>query len=196
MPDWSHIHADTRTAMRLVGSGSAGERQIDDFYATHPEAVDALLAVESFDGWIWEPACGDGAIVRRLQHHGHDVVATDLVDRGLGGGVDFLMEWQPRAPHIITNPPFKLATKFVQNALRLTTGKVAMLLKVGFLEGVERAPIFDDAPFARLWVFRRRQSFLKNGTNGVSMNGRGGMIAYGWFVWDHAHTGKPELGWI
>src|SRR5882672_437547 len=62
-----------------------------DFYPTPPEAVRALLSVEQFDGTIWEPACGDGAISRELQAHGHSVVATDLINRGHGqGGSDFL----------------------------------------------------------------------------------------------------------
>ena len=29
----------------------------NDFYPTPPEAVRALLSVESFEGSIWEPAC-------------------------------------------------------------------------------------------------------------------------------------------
>ena len=134
-------------------------------------------------------ACGEEA--------GHEVYSTDLVDRGYGTpAVDFLMEWQPRAPNVVTNPPFKLATKFVQNALRLTTGKVAMLLKVGFLEGIERGVLFDDAPIARVWIFRRRQTFFRNGDEAIAMNGGGGMIAYGWFVWEHGHVEPPTIGWL
>lgn len=182
---------------RLIGASVDGEREKDDFYATPAPSTAALLRVEKFDGAIWEPACGDGAISKVLQAHGHDVLSTDLVDRGYGDrGIDFLMEWQARAPNVVTNPPFKLASQFVRRALSLTTGKVAMLLKVGFLEGVERSDLYDIEPFARLWVFRRRQTFLKGGNQSVTMNGAGGMIAYGWFVWDRSHTGKPTLGWI
>lgn len=181
---------------RLIGV-SQGLREKDDFYATPPESTEALLKVESFRGDIWEPACGDGAIAKVLAAAGHRVVSTDLVDRGYGErGVDFLMEWRPRAANVVTNPPFKLATKFVEKALSLTSGKVAMLLKVGFLEGMERASVFDIAPFARLWVFRRRQTFLKNGDQSITMNGAGGMIAYGWFIWEHGYTGKPTIGWL
>jgi hypothetical protein len=176
---------------------SSPERDVDDFYATAPESIEALLKVEIFDGPIWEPACGQGHISNVLAAAGYQVINTELVDRRFGEtGVDFLMEWKPRAPNIVTNPPFKLASDFVRTALRLTTGKVAMLLKIGFLEGVGRADIFDAAPLARVWVFRRRQSFLKAGIHKTSMNGRGGMIAYAWFVWEHGYTGKPTLGWI
>lgn len=184
-------------AQRLAGANYDGDREKDDFYATPPQSTLALLQVEKFAGAIWEPACGDGAIARVLQAAGHEVVASDLVDRGYGETrTDFLMEYRARAPNVITNPPFKLASQFVRKALQLSTGKVAMLLKVGFLEGVERGDLYDAEPFARLWVFRKRQTFLKGGDRAITMNGAGGMIAYGWFVWDRAHQGKPELGWI
>lgn len=191
------VSAGIKRVGRLVGAEVTDVREKDDFYATPPAATRAFLDVEHFHDEVWEPACGDGAMSRVLQDRGYRVVSTDLVDRGCGQhGVDFLMEWQRRAPNIVTNPPFKLASQFARKALELTTGKVAMLLKVGFLEGVERADLFDKAPFARLWVYRRRQSFLKNGTDATNMNGKGGMIAYGWFVWEHGYTGKPQVGWI
>jgi len=42
--------------------------------------------VESFEGQIWEPACGDGAISRVLEAAGYQVISTDLIDRGYGQG--------------------------------------------------------------------------------------------------------------
>ena len=67
-----------------------------DFYPTPPEAVRALLSVEQFDGLIWEPACGDGAIAKELARHDHSVHPTDLIDRGYGiGGLDFLAPTLP-----------------------------------------------------------------------------------------------------
>jgi surface antigen len=182
---------------RLIGAPGGGERQKDDFYATPETSTQALLRAESFDGDIWEPACGDGAISKVLEANGYRVASSDLVDRGYGEPrVDFLMEYKPRAPNIVTNPPFKLANDFARKALQMTTGKVALLLKVGFLEGKGRRDLYDDSPFARLLVFRERQTFLKNGDTAITMNGGGGMIAYGWFVWEHGYTGKPTLGWL
>jgi hypothetical protein len=62
-----------------------------EFYPTPPEAVRALLSVEKFDGPVWEPACGNGAISRELAAAGHEVVSTDLQDYGFGrSGIDFL----------------------------------------------------------------------------------------------------------
>lgn len=195
----AHLKAQgsSRIRVRMVGAESTSKREKDDFYSTPPDATRFFLDVEQFDGAIWEPACGDGAMSRVLQARGYEVASTDLAARGFGeSGVDFLMEWKARAPNVVTNPPFKLGSQFVRHALRLTTGKVAMLLKVGFLEGVERADLFDAQPLARVWVYRNRQSFLKDGVHATNMNGKGGMIAYAWFVWEHGHKGAPTIGWI
>jgi hypothetical protein len=79
--------ADTRAPFRSP-FGASGRvhpnRAPFEFYPTPPEAVRALLSVEVFDGSIWEPACGDGAISRQLVAVGHDVVSTDFVDHGFG----------------------------------------------------------------------------------------------------------------
>jgi hypothetical protein len=171
------------------------ERQKDDFYPTPERATLALLDVEQFDGPIWEPACGDGAISRVLENAGHDVISSDLVDRGYGESrIDFLMELASRAPNVVTNPPFKLAVPFVRQSVRLTTGKVAMLLKIAFLEGIERAEMFQKTPLARVLVFSRRLAFVP-GDGARKLDG-GGMMAFAWFVWDHAHVGKPTIGWL
>lgn len=171
------------------------DREADDFYATPRSAIEQLLEVEKFDGDVWEPACGDGAISRVLQEKGYDVTSTDLVDRGYGdGGIDFLMEMQPLAPNIVTNPPFKLATEFAVRAVALCAGKVAMLLKIGFLEGPSREAL--HAHLARVWVIRRRVTFLKGGKEFSRSNGKGGIHAYAWFVWDKSHHGPVSLGWL
>lgn len=171
------------------------DRQVDDFYATPRSAIEQLLRVETFRTHVWEPACGDGAISRVLQEKGYEVTSTDMVDRGFGeGDRDFLFEQRALAPDIVTNPPFKLATEFVRHAQRLTGGKIAMLLKLGFLEGPTREDI--HAHLARVWVIRRRVTFLKDGKAFSRSNGKGGIHTYAWFVWDIQHRGPVSLGWL
>ena len=176
-------------------------REKDDFFPTPELATRALLKAERFDGPIWYPACGDGAISRVLQQTGYETVNSDLVDRGYGEtGIDFLMEWKSRAPNIVTNPPFKLAVPFVRKACELTTGKVAMLLKIAFLEGIERATLFQETPPARVHVFSRRLAFVGPGSTGKRAVEGGGMMAFAWFVWDHSiprsEWGTFRGGWI
>jgi hypothetical protein len=50
-----------------------------DLYETPAPAVHALLGVERFDGSIWEPACGPGAIVRVLRGTGHNRAAAHFL---------------------------------------------------------------------------------------------------------------------
>lgn len=171
------------------------DRERDDFYVTPRSAIEQLLQVEQFAPHVWEPACGDGAISRVLQEKGYKVESTDLEDRGFGEPyIDFLFEQRNRAQDIITNPPFKLATEFAHHAQRLTGGKVAMLLKIGFLEGPTRETI--HAQLARVWVIRRRVTFLKGGKEFSRSNGKGGIHTYAWFVWDWKHRGPVTLGWL
>jgi hypothetical protein len=171
-------------------------RERDDFYPSPPEATAALLRVESFEGAIWECACGDGAISEPLIEAGHTVVSTDLVARGYGeSGVDFLMEWQRRAPNIVTNPPFKLAEQFVLHALELSERKVCILARLAWLEGIDRRDrIFTRTPIARVHVFSKRLH-MQRARQKVKEDA-GGMIAFAWFIWEHGYEGRPTLGWL
>ena len=172
---------------RIVGSGNP-DREKDDFYATPDWAIDALLDREMFIGEIWEPACGDGAICKRLQHYGYnDIYATDLVDRGYGDDhFDFMNSTMP-THNIITNPPFKLGTKFTIHALNLASRKVAIFNKLTFLEGKERRDkLFSRKNLRTVYVFSER----------VGFNGGGGMLAFAWFVFHKDYNGNPSLEWI
>jgi hypothetical protein len=167
----------------------------DHFYPTPPEATAALLRLERFEGGIWEPACGDGAISTVLEAAGHRVVSSDLVDRGFGTPrVDFLMEHKLAAPNIITNPPFKLAEEFAFHGLALGARKIAMLLRLAWLEGIERKELFELTPIARVHVSSRRLSMKRGGTD--QGKGGGSMVAFAWFVWEVGHQGRPALGWF
>ena len=172
---------------RIVGSGNPN-REKDDFYATPDSAIDALLDRESFSGEIWEPACGDGAICKRLQKYGYNTIyATDLVDRGYGDAHFNFLNSRRTTDNIITNPPFKLGTKFVLHSLNLAHRKVAIFNKLTFLEGKERRDrLFSANMLKNIYVFSER----------VGFNGGGGMLAFAWFVFDKEYSGKPTLEWI
>ena len=119
------------------------EREQHDYYATDPKAVELLLELEQFAPVIWEPACGEGHISKVLQAHGYEVISTDLIYRGFGDPepLDFLTETlEGFEGDIITNPPYSMGLEFVQKALESVRpgGKVAMFLKVQFLEGQKR----------------------------------------------------------
>ena len=170
-------------------------REANDFYSTPPEAVRALLSVERFHGTtILEPACGTGNISKVLEVAGYKVVSSDLIDRGYGtGGVDFLKS-KKAYPNVVTNPPFKRAQEFIEHALVLTEpykGMVAMFLKLTFLESVKRGPVLDTFTPRALYPFMDRVTTLRGGL--AESGGGGGMVAFGWFVWDHRWKGMMMI---
>ncbi|WP_454618675.1 hypothetical protein [Bradyrhizobium cenepequi] len=164
-----------------------------DFFPTPRWATFALIENEKFCGEIWESACGDGAMSRVLEHTGQSVRSSDLYDRGYGEvGIDFL---EPRwsAENIVTNPPYNCAEGFVASGIKHSKRKFALLLRLAFLEGANRAnTIFAKAPPARVWVFSERITFYPSG---IEPKGSG-TTAYAWFVWDKDAPSQTELKWF
>lgn len=119
------------------------ERESNDFYATDPIAIDKLVGSIGFiQSVVWECACGTGCLSERLKQYCRGVVSTDVIDRGYGQVQDFLLakEIPSGCSCIITNPPYKLATEFILQALDLLPdgGRCIMFLKTTFLEGEKR----------------------------------------------------------
>ena len=83
------------------------EREINDYYATDPIAVDALLqGGAELNHKIWECSAGQGHLSERLIELAYEVHSTDLIDRGYGeGGIDFLQTTEMWDGDILTNPP-------------------------------------------------------------------------------------------
>jgi hypothetical protein len=209
--DWT---GNTNSIFKTLGASNhcADERQSEDFYATPPHAVEMLLNLEPFSHRIWEPACGHGHISKVLETHGHEVVSTDLIDRGYGiGGVDFLsMRFganevgvrgiAPSVPvtlpfdgDIITNPPYKYAQEFVETAIDLIADghKVAMFLKLTFLEGKSRRALFDRGCLEKVYVSSSRLGCGKNGTEWNPS-----AVCYAWFIFRKGFHGDPVIKWF
>ena len=170
------------------------DAEANDYYATDPQAVEMLLEQEAFDHYILEPACGEGHISEVLKAHGYHVTSTDLVDRGYAlMKQDFLAWSSPWNGDIITNPPYKYAREFVEKALELvpTGNKVAMFVKLTFLEGQARRELFRQNPPQSVYVSSAR---LECGKNGV-FTGQSA-VAYCWVVWKKGYPGPTHLKWI
>jgi hypothetical protein len=172
----------------------------DDFYPTPAWATHALMLNEKFEGSIWEPACGDGemAEVIKLYTPGQNIFCTDLYDHGYGAaGTEFISSASRKdiqINNIITNPPYNIANDFVAKALEVADKKVAMLLRLAYLEGQERYDtLYSVTPPTRVWVFSERITFYKKGATKKGS----GTTAYGWFVWDKEDSSKKtELKWL
>ena len=193
--------AGSKKVFTTLGSSNhvPEQREQFDYYATDPKVVELLLRMETFAPVIWEPACGEGHISRVLEAHGHEVISTDLIYRGYGDPepLDFLQETLDGFEgDIITNPPYSVGLEFVKRALDSVRpgGKVAMFLKVQFLEGQKRGEFFKEAPPPRtVYISRSRLACFKNGDMSAKPESA---IAYAWYVWEKGFTGDPVIKWF
>lgn len=74
MPDWTGNKTSVYANL-AASSHSEQEREKDDYYATPPKAVEALLKREKFNPYVLEPAVGGAAL---LKYSGPTVIKCNL----------------------------------------------------------------------------------------------------------------------
>ena len=174
----------------MKGISIAGRKRKGDFYETPTWATEALFEKEKFIGSVWECACGYGAMSNVIQKY-NKCISTDIMT-----GTDFLTHSPDfEVDNIITNPPYSLANKFVLTAKMWAEKKIAMLLKLSFLESISRYRMFKDKefPLKKVLVFCKRVQMYPYGTKKPKNSGT---IAYAWYIWDKSYKGKPMIDWI
>lgn len=195
------------TGANIAGGNPTNGRVKDDFYATNPRAVQMLLDTVSFPsrGRYLEPCVGQGHIANVIKQNYPEskLVAIDLIDRGYPGTFvcDYLgWETDDVFDAIITNPPFSLATEFIEKSMSLLIpgGLCAVFMKIQFLEGEKRKKLFDVYPPHWIYVFRKRMDVF---ANGEEINPRTGKkwattFCFAWFVWEKGYTGEPIIRWL
>ena len=117
-----------------------------------------------------------------------------MVYRGYGGQKNFF-DYKEWSGDIITNPPYKYGLEFVEHALKIIPDghKVAMFLKIQFLEGKKRRKLFETNPPKTLYVSSSRLLCAKNGD---FKNTNSSAVAYGWFVWEKGWKGDTIIKWF
>lgn len=157
-----------------------------DQYETPEWATRALLPHIPSNMDIWEPACGSGKMARVLNAK----YATDIQL-----GQDFLDKTAIHvvsADAIITNPPYTLATEFIEHALawvRMHQGVVAMLLRTDFDHAKSRRHLFAEHPaFAKKLVLTKRIQWFEDSKSSPSFN-------HAWFIWDWQNSAPPVIAY-
>lgn len=175
-------------------------REKHDFYPTPPEPTLALMSAEAAHlerlgiNRVWEPACGDGAMMRDLESCGLEVVGSDLIDRGCGAVLAdyFGFGHNSRlADAVITNPPFDKVNwrdgkgRWISHAMEgLGLRYMALLLNWNWPGAGGLAGIWGAYPPARCYLMRWKIDFTGQGQP---------PMLNGWFVWDVTHEGPPNL---
>ena len=93
---------------------------------------------------------------------------------------------------IVTNPPYTLATEFIDHALNLTRaqlGVVAMLLRCDFDHAKSRRHLFaDHKAFSKKVILTKRIQWFEDSTGSPSFN-------HAWYIWNWKHKGPPTIAY-
>lgn len=174
------------------------EREPADFYPTPPEPTRALLRAEGERlrelGTIWEPACGNGAMLREIEAAGFDAIGSDLHDRGCGHRIDFFATEWPLGQAIVTNPPYQEVNwrdgrgRWIRHALeRLQVPYMALLLNWSWPGAGGLGRLLEEHPIARVYLLRWKVDFTGAGAP---------PMLSAWYVWDRAWRGETALRFL
>lgn len=218
---------DHEWARKTVGGGSKKNmedriRVLDGFH-TPKIAVDALVRNVKLQRRVWECANGHNRISNRLEKkHGRKVFRSDI-HRWVPETqkiIDFrdtdFRPFKGKSFDIVTNPPFVLGQEFIETAMRLLPpgGKLCLLLRLQFLEGIKRQKLYARCPPSHVLVFSKRlprmhrfdfnlkkfkRKVIKSGKRYVEPSSA---LCFCWLVWEKkanpiAQAGvETRLRWI
>lgn len=155
----------------MVNASTKFERDKTEYYPTPPDVTASLLRRLNIPNGtqIWECACGEGFMAEAMIGKGYKVYATNLHDQGYGEvGKDFLTTGDQNLDWIITNPPFKLADKFIEHAASFEKKKhFAFLLKNQYWHARKRTDLFRNNPPSLILALNWRPDFLFGARGGT-----------------------------
>jgi len=158
-----------------------------DFFPTPPWAtralceylaiVDPMLSTKR----VWEPACGEGHMLRPLSEYFELVYGSDIAPYGHGAVRDFLFPGdEPAFDWIITNPPFRLGEQFAQTMIDRAREGCAILVRTNFLEGIGRyIDLFSQLKPHAILQFTERVPMHKGKLDQFGSTA----TSYCWIIW-------------
>jgi hypothetical protein len=166
-------------------------------------AAAAIHVVEICSHVVVDPCCGTGILSRAAAARGYDVRAADLYDWGYDCisalGQDFLTSemvghWCA-GNTVLMNPPFSLATQFVDRALSCGARKVVCFQRQAWRESQTRRAWWEANPPARTWLCGDRATCWLFGIPPEYRKG-GTPVPHAWYVWERGHKGVESVGAI
>lgn len=169
------------------------ERSEDDFDRTPPEVTRAFLGAEAWRlkqfEYLWEPAAGDGAMVRAMWEMKFKVRWGDMVDRGFGGHIQSFYDFDAVEPGhtwaIVTNPPFSECSwgvgkaRWIKHALdTLNADYLALLLPLNWCSAAGMRAFYERHRPSRIYAVTWRIDFSGQGAQPAS---------HAWYVWDRLY---------
>lgn len=155
--------------------GDAHKSNGYDRCQTPEYAVEPLLPYLPKAWKIWEPAAGEGYLVRALMGKGYIVKGTDILD-----GHDFFdFDEVPFGAHaIVTNPPYSVKYPWIEHCYRLDI-PWALLMPLETLGAGTAQRMFEQFG-VKLILMDKRVDF---GMPNIGFNGSAAQFPTAWFCW-------------
>ena len=141
-----------------------------DVFQTPNTALEPILQYIPAEYSIWEPASGNGNIVRFFREKGYNIIGSDLQ-----GGVDFF-ENTIDTDCIITNPPYSIKDQWIKRCYDLNK-PFMLLLPITAFEGIKRQKLYKENGI-QVILFNRRINYQT-----PSGRGSGSYFSSAWFSW-------------
>jgi hypothetical protein len=160
------------------------DRPESDFYATPRPLTWELMKLGLFDSNknVYEPACGDGAIVEELnKYFKNGFLVGDIRENKYHNQEDFLTCSYKNIDYIISNPPFSMWNDFILKAKEVATDKIAFIGKTNFfgVEGRNRLGIWKN--LSDIYIFNRMVDYRYFREDNKIICGN---LVTAWFIWD------------
>lgn len=163
-----------------------------DAWMTPPDLVMALIRhvlPELPRATVWDPAMGDGVMLRAINQAGYKTFGTDAF--AVADPVDFLTHIPTSKPVLVTNPPFNALDEWIGHAVGLLHAGhlkgVALLLRGDHLGAARRAWHLNRA--SKLYVCAWRPRWIKGTTTSPR-------FWFTWVVWGPTQEVLPEIVWL
>lgn len=177
------------------------QRHPDDWYVESECCSDALFALigHEIKGTVCDPACGRGNILNAAQRAGFQTEGYDIVDRGAGLRHPFLVAdffaGNEVYDNVFSNPPYKHADAFLEQAIERSRGFTALLLNAKWANAGRRSARLQQLPLRYVFAVTPRPSMPPGPVIEAGITPGGGTQDYSWFVTQRGYQGPPQFGW-
>jgi len=181
-----------------------------EHFITPEWAIKRVLEKEILTRDVIDPCVGTGVLAIHAARAGYDLLCYDIHDWGYPfTSVENFLQIPPErlGPNatVLMNPPFSLATQFVEKSFELGARKIVMFQRWAFKESAKRRPFFEKYPMARQYLLCDRAECwrydLPVNEKGKHFDPETGKemsstpTAHGWFVWERGQeqTNPPTF---
>lgn len=169
-------------AKKTNRAGSTEKVHLYDQCGTPAYALDPLIPYLPQGRRLWDPAAGEGLLIKELSRRGFDTVGGDLLTEGVGEtiipGQNFFDYELPGEWIQVTNPPFSTKYKWLQRSFALGH-PFALLMPVDVMGAGTAQKLFREYGIEVIWLDKRINYKMPN----AGYSGKGAHFSSAWFTY-------------